>query len=50
MKWMEHVVCMEEIRNVYKILIGKPEWRRPLGRPRCSWEDDIQMDLLEVGL
>jgi len=34
---------------VYRVLVGKPEGRRPLGRPRCRWEDDIRMDLLEVG-
>ena len=34
---------------MYRVLVGKPEGRRPLGRPRCRWEDDIRMDLLEVG-
>jgi hypothetical protein len=34
---------------VYRVLVGKPEGRRPLGRPRCRWEDDIRIDLLEVG-
>jgi hypothetical protein len=35
---------------VYKILVGKPEGKRPLGRPRCRWEDGIRMDLREIGL
>jgi hypothetical protein len=40
---------MGEGRGVYRILVGKPEGRRPLGRPRCRWEDNIMMDLQEVG-
>jgi hypothetical protein len=40
---------MGEKRNVYK-LVGKPEGKRPLGRPRCRWMDNIKMDLLEIGL
>ena len=40
---------MEEERGVHKVLVGKPEGKRPLGRPRCRWEDNIQMDLQEVG-
>jgi hypothetical protein len=40
---------MGEMRNAYTILVGKPEGKRPLGRPRCRWEDDIRMDLREVG-
>jgi hypothetical protein len=39
---------MEELRNVYKILIGKPERKRPLGRPRCRWKN-IKMDLRDIG-
>jgi hypothetical protein len=35
---------------VYKVLVGKPEGKRPLGRPRCRWEDGIRMDLKEIGL
>jgi hypothetical protein len=38
-----------EIRNAYKILVGKPERKRPLGRPRRRWEDNIRMDLREIG-
>jgi hypothetical protein len=40
---------MEEERNVYKVLIGRPERKRPLGRPRRKWEDGIGMDLRETG-
>jgi hypothetical protein len=40
---------MGEKRNVYGLLVGKPEGRRPLGRPRCMWVDNIRMDLGEVG-
>ena len=36
-------------RGVYRVLVGKPEGKRPLGRPRCRWEDNIKMDLEEVG-
>jgi len=36
-------------RDVYRVLVGKPEGKRPLGRPRCRWEDNIEMDLQEVG-
>jgi hypothetical protein len=41
---------MGEERKVYKVLVGKPEGKRLLGRPRCRWEDDIRMDLREIGL
>jgi hypothetical protein len=44
-----HVARMGEGRGVYRVLVGKPEGRRPLGRPTCRWEDDIRMDLWEVG-
>jgi len=40
---------MVEERGVYRLLLGKPEGRRPLERPRCRWVDNIRMDLLEVG-
>jgi hypothetical protein len=40
---------MGEGRGAYRILVGRPEGRRPLGRPRCRWEDNIKMDLQEVG-
>jgi hypothetical protein len=41
---------MGEERKVYKVLLGKPEGKRPLGRPRRRWEDGIRMDLREIGL
>jgi hypothetical protein len=50
MRWAGHVARMGEERKVYKVLVGKPEEKRPLGRPRRRWEDDIRMDLREIGL
>jgi hypothetical protein len=44
-----HVARMGEGRVVYRVLVGKHEGKRPLGRPRCRWEDNIRMDLQEVG-
>jgi hypothetical protein len=41
---------MGEKRNVYRLLVVKPEGKRPLGRPRCRWMDNIKMDLLEIGV
>jgi hypothetical protein len=41
---------MGEKRNVYGLLLGKPEGKRPIGRSRCRWMDNIKMDLLEIGL
>jgi hypothetical protein len=41
---------MEEERKVYKVLVGKPKGKRPLGRSRCRWEDGVRMDLREIGL
>jgi len=49
LRWAGHVACMDERRGVYRILVGKPEGRRPLGRPRHRCEDNIKMDLQEVG-
>jgi len=49
MRWAGHVARMGEVRGVYKVLVGKPEGRRPLGRPTRRWEDNIRMDLREVG-
>ena len=48
MRWAGHVARMGEERGVYRVLVGKPEGRRPLGRPRRRWVDNIRMDLQEV--
>jgi hypothetical protein len=50
MRWAGHVERMGEKRNVCRLLVGKPEGKRPLGRPRRRWMDKIKMDLLEIGL
>jgi hypothetical protein len=50
MRWAGHEERMGGDRKVYKILVGKPEGKRPLGRPRRMWEDGIRMDLREIGL
>jgi hypothetical protein len=49
MRWAWHVARMGEGRGVYRVLVGKPEGRRPFGRPRRRWENNIKMDLQEVG-
>jgi len=49
MRWAGHVARMGERRDVYRVLVGKPEGKRPLGRPRRRWEDNIKLDLQEVG-
>jgi hypothetical protein len=49
MRWAGHLVRMGEGRNVYRVLVGKPEGKRPHGRPRPRWEDGIKMDLREIG-
>jgi hypothetical protein len=49
MRWEGHVARMGEKRNAYRILVEKPERKRPLGRPRRRWVDNIKMDLREVG-
>jgi hypothetical protein len=49
MRWAGHVARMGEKRNAYILLVGKPEGKRPLGRPRHRWVDNIRMDLGEVG-
>jgi len=48
MGWVGHVAYMREGRGVYRVLVGKSEGGRPLGRPRHRWEDNIKMDLQEV--
>ena len=49
MRWAGHVAFMGERRDVYRVLMGKSEGKTPLGRPRRRWEDNIKMDLQEVG-
>jgi hypothetical protein len=49
MKWAGHVARIKENRNAYRILVGKPEGERPLGRPRSRWVDNIKIDLREIG-
>jgi hypothetical protein len=48
MRWAGHVARMGDLRGAYNILVGRPEGRRPLGRPRRRWEDNIKMDLREI--
>ena len=49
MRWARHVALMGEEKGVYRVLVGKPEGKGPLGRPRCRWVVNIRMDLQEVG-
>ena len=49
MRWAGHVARMGEDRGVHRVLVGKPDGKRPLGRPRRRWEDNIKMDLQEDG-
>jgi len=49
MRWAEHVTRMGERRGVYRVLVWKPGGKRPLGRPRRRWEDNIKMDFQKVG-
>ena len=49
MRWAGHVVCMREGRGVHRVLVEKPQGKRPVGRPRRRWEDNIKIDLQEVG-
>jgi hypothetical protein len=48
MRWAGHVARMEAKRNEYRILMGKPEGKRPLGRPRYRWMDNIAMNIREL--
>jgi hypothetical protein len=50
MRWAGHVERMGDGKGVYRVLVGRPEGKRPLGRPRRRWEDDIKMDLGEIGI
>ena len=47
-RWAGHVARMGEKRSVFRVLVGKPEEKRPLGRPKRKWEDNIKMDIQEV--
>jgi hypothetical protein len=49
MGWAEHIARMEAMRNIYKVLVGKPEGKRPIGIPRRRWENNIKMDHRETG-
>ena len=49
MRWAGHVAHMDEERGVYRVLVGKPEGKKPPGRPRHRWVDNIRMDLQKVG-
>jgi len=49
MRWAGHIARMGERRGLYRVLVGKTEGKRPLGRPRRRWENNIKMDLQEVG-
>ena len=50
LRWEGHVARMEEGRSAFKILTGKPTGKRPLGKPRRRWEDNIRIDLEEIGI
>jgi hypothetical protein len=50
MRWAGHVARMGEGRDVYRVLVGRPKGKRPLGRPRHRWEDNIKVDLREIGI
>jgi hypothetical protein len=49
-RWAGHVARMGESRGVYSVFVGRPEGKRPVGRPRGRWEDNIKMDLREIGI
>ncbi|KDR09738.1 hypothetical protein L798_00248 [Zootermopsis nevadensis] len=50
MRWTGHVARMDGTRSVHRVLVGKPEGKRPLGRPRRRWEDNLRRDLWEIGV
>jgi hypothetical protein len=50
MRWAGHVARMGEGRGIYRVLVGRPKSKRPLGRPRRRWEDNIKMDLRDIGI
>jgi hypothetical protein len=49
MRWAGHVACTNMKWNVYRVFVGKPEGKKPLGRPSCRQEDSVKMDLKELG-
>ena len=49
LRWAGHVALMEQSKNAFRVFMGRPEGKRPLGRPGCRWESNIKMDLKEVG-
>jgi len=50
LRWAGHVARMEKGRGVYRVLAGRPKGKRPLGRPRHRWKDNIKLDLMEIGI
>jgi hypothetical protein len=50
MRWAGHVARMGEGRDIYRVLVGRPKSKRPRGRPRRRWEDNIKLDLMEIGI
>jgi len=50
MRWAGHVVRMGKVRSVFRVFVGRPKGKRPLGRPRRRWEDNIKLDLRDVGI
>jgi hypothetical protein len=50
LRWVGHIVRMQEDRSDFKMLTGTPTGKRPLGRPKHRWEDNIRMDLKEIGI
>jgi hypothetical protein len=50
MRLAGHVARVGEGRRVHRVLVGRPDGKRPLGRPRCRWEDNIKLDLTEIGM
>jgi transcription termination factor 2 len=49
-RWVGHVARMGQVRGFYRVLVGRPEGKSPLGRPRRRWKDNIKMDLKETGI
>jgi hypothetical protein len=50
MRWAGHVACLGEGRSVYRVLVGRPNSKKLLGRPRHKWEDNIKIDFREIGI